>query len=61
MRRSDNRWRSNGMASKKLKEKPGQAENQVERRNSGIRWCRIEYINIRQRKVEGIRKAFVLQ
>ncbi len=38
MRRMDNRWaKSNGMATKKLEEKPGEAKNQVERRNSGIR------------------------
>ncbi len=48
---------SNGMATKKLQEKPGEGKNQVERRNSGIRWCKMELINIRQRKVEGVGKG----
>ncbi len=47
----------NGMAAKKLQEKPGETENQVERRNSGIRLYRMELTNIRQRRVEGVGKG----
>ncbi len=47
----------NGMATKKLQEKPGQAENQVKRQNSGIRRYRMEYTNNRQRKMKGLGKG----
>ncbi len=67
----DNRWtkkvtewhlRNQGFyyLCKKLQEKPRKAENQVETRSSGIRWCRMEYANIRERW-KGLGKAFVLQ
>ncbi len=49
---------SNGIATKKLKEKPGQAENQVEKRNSGVLLRKMGYTNINQRKVEGVGKDF---
>ncbi len=48
---------SNGMATKKPQEKPGEAKNQVERRNSGIWRCKMELTNIRQRKMEGVGKG----
>ncbi len=49
-----------GMATNKLQEKPGQAKNKVERRNSGTRRCRMEYTNIRQSKMEGVRKGLMM-
>ncbi len=44
------------MATKILQEKTGQTENPVKRRNR----CRMEYTNIRQRKVEGVGKGLYL-
>ncbi len=59
-RKDKRRTNSNGMATKKFQEKPGEAKNQVERRNSSILRCKMELTNIRERW-KGLGKAFVLQ
>ncbi len=47
-----------GMATKKLLREA--REGRKQRRNSDIRRCRMEYTNIRQRKVERVRKGLMM-
>lgn len=49
--------KSKRVTTKVLQEKPRQAENQVKRLNCRIFWSKKEYINIRQREMERVRRG----